>query len=173
MILGLCVGVVVWLLFMLGHFTAMRLVAPADRAKIDRALLLLGFLAIPAGIFFGLQTVTYPILAQGGWLMGLLWGLLAYLCLFSLYMPFFYTVATSLSVHTIVLLAQEPDGSLPISVLFEHFASHSLIQKRLAVMVQNGLMFSDGTGYRLTSKGRFVAEAFSILKRFWRLWPGG
>jgi hypothetical protein len=151
----------------------MRVAAPAQRARIDRTLSLIGLLAVPTSVAVALPNLDYSAWSQGGWFMGMVWGILAYVALFTLYMPFFYTVIASLSVRTIILLAQESDGTLPIAFLFDQFGSQALVARRLNVMTQNGLVSQFGNEYRLTPKGRFIAQFFASLKRFWRLWPGG
>lgn len=173
MLLGLCFGVASWMLFFFAHLVTMRVVAPAQTTRIDKILFLTGLLAIPTSVGAAMAVLNYSIWTQGGWFMGMLWGMLAYFALFTLYMPFYYTVATSLSVRTVVLLAREADGTLPITVLFEQFGSQVLVARRLFVMAQNGLLSQRGNEFQLTSKGRFVAQAFALLKRFWRLGPGG
>ena len=125
MILGLCLGVAIWILFLLGHLLTMRVAAPAQRARIDRTLSLIGLLAVPTSVAVALPNLDYSAWSQGGWFMGMVWGILAYVALFTLYMPFFYTVIASLSVRTIILLAQESDGTLPIAFLFDQFSSRS------------------------------------------------
>ena len=173
MILGLCIGIAIWLVFLLGHLAAMVLAVPARRAHMDRLLFLIGIFAIPATVGASLFLFVPSTFTHGGWLMGILWGTLTYVALFTLYMPFFYTIAASLTVQTLVLLAREADGTLPISSLFDRFGSRKLVAGRLTVMSQNGLVSLDGTEYRLTPKGKFIARMFAFLKRFWRLWPGG
>jgi hypothetical protein len=173
MVLGLCFGVAAWSLFFLGHLVAMRRAAPARRAYLDQILFLLGLLSVPAGLAAAMLVLGESAWTHGGVIPGSLWGMLAYVALFTLYMPFFYTVATSLSVRTIVLLARSPDGALPIQALFDRFGSRALVEGRLLVMMQNGLLLQRGGEYHLTSKGYVVAQAFSRIKQFWRLGAGG
>lgn len=173
MLLGLCFGAGASGLVLLAHLAAMRLVAPAGRARIDRISFLLGLLAIPASLGLAMPMLGESAWTHGGWLLGSLWGILEYFAVFTLYMPFFFTVATSLSVATIVMLARQADGALPLSALFDRFGSRTLIEGRLAVMVRNGVLVREGSDYQLTAKGRRVARAFAVLKRFWRLEPGG
>jgi len=173
MLLGLGFGVAAWSFFFLGHLAAMRFAMPAERARLDRLLFLMGLVSIPIGLGGTMPFLQSSMLTHGGWLMGALWGILGYFALFTLYMPFFYTVATSLSVGTIVLLARRVDGKLPVSELFRRFASRTLVEGRLAAMAQNGLLSRQEDVYRLKFRGRLIARTFSLLKRFWRLGPGG
>lgn len=173
MIIGLCLGVATWIVFFFGHLMTMRLTTTARRTKIDRVLFLIGMCVVPTCMGVECLVLDYSAWTRGGFFVGTLWGLLTYVSLFTLYMPFFYTVVASLSVQTIVLLAREADGALPILLLFDQFGSHKLVAKRLSVLTQNGLVSQRGNEYRLTYTGRFIAQTFSFLKRFWRLWPGG
>lgn len=93
-------------------------------------------------------------------------------CLFVLYVPAVYTILTSLSVATLVLLRRS-GGRIPEASLFGQFASRQLMQQRLCVLLGAGHVVRDGQGFSLTSRGRAVARAFAFVKRLWRLGPGG
>ena len=93
-------------------------------------------------------------------------------CLFILYVPAVYTILTSLSVATLVLLRRS-GGRLPEASLYGEFASRELIQQRLCVLLGAGHLVRDARGYSLTPRGRRVARVFAFIKRSWRLGPGG
>jgi len=114
------------------------------------------------------------VLSQGGWLMGALWGTLAFLGLYVMYMPFYYVILTSLSVKTLVILHHEASGQMPLAQLRERFVSERFVTGRLDTMVANGYLTNVGGGaYALTSKGRKIAQAFIRIKSLWKLGPGG
>jgi hypothetical protein len=52
-------------------------------------------------------------------------------CLFALYVPALYTVLTSLSVQTMMLLRRR-GGTLPEAELYDRFASRNIMEHRLA-----------------------------------------
>ena len=113
-------------------------------------------------------------LTRGGAGMAMIWGELTLVSLFVLYMPFYYTVAASLSIRTLVLLASEPDGCKPIADVREQFVSRALVGQRLEIMRANGFLTgSSGGRFTLTPKGRRLARIFAALKRFWRMDAGG
>jgi hypothetical protein len=93
-------------------------------------------------------------------------------CLFVLYVPAVYTILTSLSVATLVLLRRS-GGRIPEPSLYGQFASRELMQQRLCVLLGAGHLVREGCGFTLTSRGRAVARAFAFVKRLWRLGPGG
>jgi hypothetical protein len=93
-------------------------------------------------------------------------------CLFVLYVPALYTILTSLSVATLVLLRLS-GGRVPEASLYDRFASHRLMQQRLCVLLDAGHLVRDARGFSLTPRGRAVARAFAFVKRLWRLGPGG
>jgi len=93
-------------------------------------------------------------------------------CLFVLYVPAVYTILTSLSVATLVLLRRS-GGRIPEASLYGQFASRQLMRQRLCVLLGAGHVVRDGRGFSLTSRGRAVARAFAFVKRLWRLGPGG
>lgn len=99
-------------------------------------------------------------------------GLLALACLFVLYVPGLYTVLTSLSVRTLVLLASK-GGAEAESALHDRFAGRALMEERLGTLLKSGYVTEAGGRYRLTSRGRRIARPFAALKELWRLGPGG
>ena len=105
-------------------------------------------------------------------LLSILLASLTSACLFVLYVPAVYTILTSLSVATLVLLGRS-GGRIPQASLYDRFASRRLMQQRLCVLVGAGHLVRDTSGFSLTSRGRAVARAFAFVKRLWRLGPGG
>jgi hypothetical protein len=93
-------------------------------------------------------------------------------CLFVLYTPAVYTVLTSLSVATLMLLLRN-GGHLPEDSLYSRFATHSILRQRLSVLVNSGYLVENARGFHLTPRGRFVARCFAAIKKLWRLGPGG
>ena len=99
-------------------------------------------------------------------------ALLTSACLFVLYVPAVYTILTSLSVATLILL-RRAGGRLTEKSLFDRFATRGLVQQRLCVLVGAGHLAESVCGFSLTSRGRALARAFAFLKRLWCLGPGG
>jgi hypothetical protein len=93
-------------------------------------------------------------------------------CLFVLYTPAVYTVLTSLSVATLILLLRN-GGRMPEGSLHARFATRAILRQRLSVLVGSGYLLEDARGFRLTPRGRVVARAFAAIKELWRLGPGG
>jgi hypothetical protein len=105
--------------------------------------------------------------------MAVIYGILVYVGLFVLYMPFYYTVVASLSVRTMVMVYGRPGARMPVAKLREEFVSKRLVGQRLATMTTNGFLVPRGDAYGLTRKGRVTAAMFSWLKKLWRLGAGG
>jgi len=93
-------------------------------------------------------------------------------CLFALYVPALYTVFTSLSVQTMMLLRRRGE-TLPESELYERFASCKIMEQRLATLLSSGYVTHDGPSYRLTPRGRAIAKFFKPVNILWNLGPGG
>ncbi|OAI39519.1 hypothetical protein AYO40_05655 [Planctomycetaceae bacterium SCGC AG-212-D15] len=100
-------------------------------------------------------------------------GWLVMACLFVLYMPFFFSIGTSLSIQTMILVERSANGRAAVEDLREAFASKQLVAGRLETMVANGYLVCEADRYRVTAKGRLVAAVFGCLKRAWRLGAGG
>jgi hypothetical protein len=93
-------------------------------------------------------------------------------CLFALYVPALYTVLTSLSVQTMMLLRRR-GGALPEAELYDRFASRKIMEQRLATLLASGYVAPKGPYYQLTPRGRAIAKFFRPVKMFWNLGPGG
>jgi hypothetical protein len=111
--------------------------------------------------------------AYRGFAQSFLPGMMTMLCLFVLYMPFYFTIAASLSVQSLILIARAPHGRMPLVELREHFASRQILEQRLETMVRNGYLFRSGERYHPTAKGKLVGRAFQVVKRCWKLGAGG
>lgn len=99
-------------------------------------------------------------------------GFVTMACFFVVYMPFYYTIATSLSVQTLVLLAKNED-TLPLSDLTKRFTSENFVSARLEIMERNGYVFKRGGSYYLFEKGLLLSSIFLFVKKIWRLGTGG
>jgi hypothetical protein len=122
-----------------------------------------------------LVSVIAVSLARGGsdvLVLSLIIAALSSACLFVLYAPAVYTVLTSLSVATLVLLLRH-GGRVPERSLYARFATQAILRQRLSVLVNSGYLVEDPRGFRLTSRGRALALSFSGIKELWGLGPGG
>ena len=99
-------------------------------------------------------------------------ALLTSACLFVLYVPAIYTMLTSLSVATLILL-RRTGGRMSETSLYDRFATRGIIQQRLCVLVGAGYLAENACRFSLTSRGRALAQAFAFIKRLWCLGPGG
>ena len=94
-------------------------------------------------------------------------------CGFVLYMPFYYTIVTSLSVQTVITIDEAPGHRLPLDALASPKVYDRIVRGRLDSMVQAGNLVRDGERFCATAKGRRTAGAFAMLKSIWKLGPGG
>ena len=93
-------------------------------------------------------------------------------CLFVVYVPAVYTILTSLSVQSMVLMRRR-GGALSLAGLYERFAGRAIVEDRLATLTASGYLVREGERFRLTPRGRTLARAFAFVKECWRLGPGG
>jgi len=121
-----------------------------------------------------LSVVAMSLWRDGGETMALslLIAALSSACLLVLYTPAVYTVLTSLSVATLILLYRN-GGRMPEAALYSRFATDSILRQRLCVLIGSGYLIEDAEGTRLTPRGRLIARAFAAVKELWRLGPGG
>jgi hypothetical protein len=173
MILGILAGLLWFAFFFAAHLAVIRWARIETRARLNQRLFLAGLAGIPISLVPAVAVAQGSVLAHGGETMAILWGVLSYIGLFVLYMPFYYTVVASLSVRTMVMLHRRPDARMPVTELREEFASRGLVGQRLATMAANGFLVPRGDAYALTLKGRSIATVFCWVKRFWKLGSGG
>jgi hypothetical protein len=105
-------------------------------------------------------------------ILATLMAVLTSACLFALYVPALYTVLTSLSVQTMMVLRRR-GGELPEAELYDRFASRKIMEQRLATLLGSGYVALEGPSYRLTPRGRAIAQFFRPVNILWNLGPGG
>jgi hypothetical protein len=93
-------------------------------------------------------------------------------CLFVVYSPFFYSVFTSLSIQSLIILLNE-GGEARVDYLFERFALPNLFDGRLNTMIASGYLVRNGDRFHLTPKAAVIGRLFRGLKSAWRLGAGG
>lgn len=162
MISSLILACVWFALFVVGHLIYFNINPAALRAKFITNLFVLTLLG---------YLVSTILLFQGNVMMSLLWGWLTLFSFFVLYMPFYYVIATSLSVQSMILVQTE--GRYPLQQLQETFVSKNLVGNRLSLMVTNDYLIEVNGRYSLTSKGRRIAHIFLFFKNLWKLGAGG
>jgi hypothetical protein len=173
MIAGLICGALWFAAFLVGQLVVIHRCSALARPGATNRVLAGCLFGLAISVFLTCHLLEGPV-THGGSVMGLLWSVLTLIGLFVLYMPFYYTIASSLSVRTLVLLAAQPDGRLPTAEVCERFVSRALIGHRLEVMRANGFLAETAQGgFTLTPKGRSVAGIFARIKRFWRMEAGG
>jgi hypothetical protein len=173
MIVGLLTGFLWFALFFAAHLAVIRWAQAESKARINQRLFFAGLAGIAISLWPATAALHDHVLAPGGWIMAAICGILVYVGLFVLYMPFYYTVAASLSVRTMVMVLGRPGTRMPVAELREEFVSRRLVGQRLATMATNGFLIDRGDGYALSPKGRSIATVFSWIKKFWKLGAGG
>ena len=166
-LLGIVVGVGWFVVFVVVHVTAFHAVRIHPRFR--ATAMILGVATI-AAVVTTLAWRGTDAADLGG--LGAPASVVTIACLWVLYMPCYYVVATSVSVRTLLALAAA-DGTLSLAHLEARFASADMLKHRLAIMEAAGNIVASGERFTLTAKGRRTAAVFDSLKRLWRLAPGG
>jgi hypothetical protein len=172
-ILGALYGMFWFALFLVTQLILVRALPPEFRLAWNKRSVVIALIVISATVGPLLRLTDVATLASGGWLLGALWGDLTFLCLYVLYMPFYFVVMTSLSVETLVMLAKHGGGTLPAAQLRARFASEAFAADRFDTMVRSGLLEKMPGGYSVTKNGKRVARPFLFVKALWRLGTGG
>jgi hypothetical protein len=173
MILGALYGMFWFALFLCTQLIFMRALPSRLRLTWNKRSAVISLSALSATVGPLLRLTDVVTLASGGWLLGALWGDLTFLCLYVLYMPFYFVVMTSLSVDTLVMLAKQADGTMPAIRLRARFASEAFAADRFNTMVRSGLLEKRPDGYAVTKNGKRAARPFLLVKALWGLGAGG
>jgi len=165
--LATLIVVAIWfLVFVCGHIAGLR--SRHDNAQ----WLVRSYAASSAAMLVSVVALSMWRDSGQTLLLSLLIAILTSACLFVLYVPAVYTILTSLSIATLILL-RRTGGRMPETSLYDRFATRGIIQQRLCVLVGAGYLVEDACGFSLTSRGRGLARAFAFIKRLWCLGPGG
>jgi hypothetical protein len=121
---------------------------------------------VPADVLPGLTPTSHRIVAVLG-------AAAVMVSAFILYMPFYYTIITSLSIQTLIQIEEAPGQRLAVAALAAPAVYTQIVHGRLESMVQAGNLTRADDRYVTTPKGRRVAGIFATLKQLWRLGPGG
>lgn len=100
-------------------------------------------------------------------------GLIVMVSFFVLYMPFYYTISSSISVQTLILLSEKDSQTCSVDELKNTFASPKIVSYKLKSMENSDIIQSNGKAYKITLKGKLIAKSFRLIKRLWKLGPGG
>ncbi len=163
MLVGIILGIVWFVVFLVGHASLFHLREVRRRS--------LNIVVSFSGALIACVVSSVAAVTNGSFPMAGFGGVVIMLSLFVLYMPFYYTIATSLSVQTLIEIQRE--HQMPLDQLKAAFVSKCLLQRRLEAMVLSGLLQRHGSSFRLTRKGRLVARLSRCVKLLWRLGPGG
>jgi len=174
MFAGIISSITWFILFFIIHLIAFRVKPKQQRSKtilIAYAGAILGHIATVAAVTLILPTWMDALGSNAA--LSSISGLMTLACLFVLYMPFYYTLNTSLSVETLVLILSN-GGRMQVERVIERFSSQKFILDRLETMRRNAYLKPDGQGgYTLSSKGAWVGLKLSLIKRWLNLGSGG
>jgi hypothetical protein len=171
---GILSGVVWFGLFALSHVVVFHLRPVEQRSRM--VVLLFGGALVGHVLTLALWPATGALLTPPGSdyrVLGGLAGLVTMGCLFVLYMPVYFTFATSQSVQAIVRIERTPERRLPVETLIGEATSDAILRQRLDSMVASGNLTRAGDSYHPTAKARRMAQIFGALQRLWRLDPVG
>lgn len=151
-----------WVAFAVAaHFAVFHLVQVERRA---RTLLCLWGAALLGYLWTGL------VLELDRW--RIVYGAVTLGCAFILYMPFYYTLAASLSVQMLIDIGGEP-GGLSQEELSGRYPADEILEDRLETLVASGYLVRQEARFALTAKAGLITRPFSLVKALWRLGPGG
>ena len=164
--IGLMAGAAWFAVFVASHVAGLR------RGHHGAGYFVRSYAAAGLGLIFTLCALGFRSGSAPALVLSLTHGCLSYACLFVLYVPFFYSLTTSLSVETLISLLQR-GGQTEERVLYRRFASLDFAQDRVDTLHRSGYLSLGNGSYRPTGRGRAAAGLFAAIKSLWRLGPGG
>lgn len=175
MLAGVISALTWFVIFMTVHVAAFHVKPNQDRSKTILRIFTLALLGQVASIILTrLIRPDWMTWASSGVALSIAVGCLLMACLFVLYMPFYYTVDTSLSIETLAMLSTKGAGNLPLAEVNIRFTSDKFLLDRLETMCRNGYLQRSGDGnYILLARGRRIAGLMLKVKDLLRLGPGG
>ena len=165
---GIVLGLIWFLGFLVGHVVLSRLRNVRNRF---RALVKILFASMAGDVLSVAALGVNQSLA--GLILAALDSIVLIASLWILYMPFYFVVATSLSIRTLIEVSHSPGHAAPLKALEEKCASAAVLRERLETMAAYGNVVRDGNAFKLTARGTWIARVFSAIKNLWRLGPGG
>ena len=128
--------------------------------------------AVILGLFVATTTLVAGMLLLQGGVVASIYGILMMASAFVVYMPFYYTIDTSVSVRTMLELEASPAG-LTREELVQRYRLDWMVDRRLETMTENGYLTRQGRRFALTPRGRRVAHVFRTIKNVANLGAGG
>ena len=98
-----------------------------------------------------------------GWILinSLLW----FGSLWVFYMEFSFIILRSVSIRTMVELAATPGQRLAAEELERRYGTDTMFDQRIESLVDNGYLRDHDGSLSLTSRGRWLASAFELVRR--------
>lgn len=152
---GICWAVGWFAGYVVLHLIAIRALRPQRYFVLAFQLFLIGVA--------GLAIVSAYVLPR----RGVIWlnGLLIFGSLWVFYMVTTLNVMRSVSVRTLVELAQSPSHALSAETLDQLYETPMMFDRRIDSLVANGYLESVHHAYRLTRRGRGVAQLCRMARR--------
>jgi hypothetical protein len=159
--------------FVMGHIAAFRARPARARASVIVRVwagAVLGFLGSVVVCFAVIDPVDRTAADA---IVALLTGLAGLSTLFILYVPFYYTVAASLSIQTLIAIQDAGGNGMPAESVHSQQFLDRLLDGRIGSLIEGGNLVRTDAGFQLTARGRRIALFFQKVKAVWRLGPGG
>lgn len=163
---GFLVGCVWFGAFMAAHLAILHFVNGAGPTRVLTRVIAVMTLAA------GFNVAVVESARFDSFLMAEIYAVLTIACLFVIYAPFFYTIFTSLSIQSLLVI-MDKGGRVPTEELIQRYASRHIFKGRLLTMVANGYLTHRDGMFDLTPKGVRLARTFNALNAAWRLGAGG
>ncbi len=159
--LGVATAAVAWLVFFVFHLAAWQTM-PRPRKGV-MTLVLAGSCGYCLVMASGMTFLRLPML-DTLWISGPCFALFLIM-----YMHLYFGIDRSVSIRILGELACSPTGALTLDALDKVYSRDDMIARRLAVMVEKGLLRESGGQYTCTDKSRLHVRFALLGKKLYGL----
>jgi hypothetical protein len=172
---GIFLALATFCVFLVIHVAIFRMRPPVRRFD---AMLRLHWLLIPGFCVayagtppdLGVISADWP---RAGWLIDLVNGIIVYDFLFVGYSMFYFLVDRGFSARILIEIEHAPTGALTQEQVEAVYTPEQIVGRRLGELHDMSSVVQVGGRSRIAPRGLRQARAFSFIKAFFNLGPGG
>ncbi len=167
MLKGLILSVALILVWALSLLSALQFAAPR---RVYKTMVICFAPIVPAYLLlYVLTPASFGFLpaqlAEVGFALGLMDGLIVLVLLFCTGVLFYFHVARSITLRLLLEFGLSPDAVLSIEAIERAYGVHQIIEHRIEAMAANGYLSATSGRYHVTVKGRFVSLLAQLVRK--------
>lgn len=164
MVTAIVASGIVFLICVTAHLVAMRLKPSTNRLRAMTAAFLPGFPLAVFAVFVLHKAGAWPATIDGHEhpMLAYILVLVLHLLLYFFFVECFYHVERSVTLRLLIELHEHPEGTATTAEIMRNYSVDDMIRRRLDDLVHSRWLEESGGRYRLTAKGRRLAQLMSM-----------